>query len=93
MIQGWAVIGTAFLYLLILFAVASYGDRRRHGSPVSSRPNIYAFSLAIYCTTWTFFGSVGLAASGGIAFLAIYTGPVILMTVGYPLLKRVVRLS
>jgi Na+/proline symporter/signal transduction histidine kinase/ActR/RegA family two-component response regulator len=94
MIQGWAVIGTAFVYLLTLFAVASYGDRRRkRGEAIASRPNIYAFSLAIYCTTWTFFGSVGLAASSGLSFLAIYVGPIALMLFGFPLVTRVVRLS
>ncbi len=93
MIQGWAVIGTAFLYLLALFAVASYGDRRRSDNGISSRPNIYAFSLAIYCTTWTFFGSVGLAASSGLSFLAIYVGPILVITLGYPLVSRVIQLS
>ncbi len=94
MIHGWAVIGTAFVYLLALFAVASYGDRRRkQGVEISSRPNIYAFSLAIYCTTWTFFGSVGLAASSGLSFLAIYVGPILLILFGFPLISRVVRLS
>jgi Na+/proline symporter/signal transduction histidine kinase/CheY-like chemotaxis protein len=91
MVQGWAVLGMAFLYLLALFAVASYGDRRRHGS--TSRPNIYALSMAIYCTTWTFFGSVGLAATSGLSFLAIYAGPIALMVVGYPLVSRIIRLS
>ncbi|MCB1465216.1 MAG: hybrid sensor histidine kinase/response regulator, partial [Nitratireductor sp.] len=93
MLQGWAVIGTAFLYLLALFAVASYGDRSRHGRQIASRPNIYAFTLAIYCTTWTFFGSVGLAASSGLNFLPIYIGPVVMITLGFPLVSRIVRLS
>jgi Na+/proline symporter/signal transduction histidine kinase/CheY-like chemotaxis protein len=93
MVQGWAVLGMAFLYLLALFAAASYGDRRRHGRKISSRPNIYAFSMAIYCTTWTFFGSVGLAATSGLSFLAIYAGPIALMVIGYPLVTRVIRLS
>ena len=93
MIQGWAVIGTAFLYLLILFAVASYGDRHGSGRDRSNRPNIYAFSLAIYCTTWTFFGSVGLAATSGLSFLSIYVGPIIIFTLGYPLVQRIIRLS
>lgn len=93
MIQGWAVIATAFIYLLALFAVASYGDKRQRGRRDSSRPNIYAFTLAIYCTTWTFFGSVGLAASNGLGFLPIYIGPILLITLGFPLVRRIVRLS
>jgi len=93
MIQGWAVIGTAFLYLFALFAVASYGDKRQRGRQIASRPNIYAFTLAIYCTTWTFFGSVGLATQTGLGFLPIYIGPILMVTLGYPLVRRIVRLS
>ena len=93
MYQGWAVLGAAFLYLLALFGVASYGDRKRRGPVSISRPRIYAFSLAIYCTTWTFFGSVGMAAANGLSFLAIYMGPILLITIGNGLVKRIVRLS
>jgi Na+/proline symporter/signal transduction histidine kinase/CheY-like chemotaxis protein len=93
MIQGWSVFGTALVYLLILFAVASYGDRFSQSLRNDARSNTYALSLAIYCTTWTFFGSVGLAAASGLDFLAIYAGPILLVTLGYPLVKRIVRLS
>lgn len=93
MIQGWSVFGTALVYLLILFAIASYGDRFSQSLKNDARSNIYALSLAIYCTTWTFFGSVGLAAASGLDFLAIYAGPILLVTLGYPLVKRIVRLS
>lgn len=94
MIQPWITLIVAVFYVMLLFAVASYGDRKR---PLfgqrRSKPNIYAFSLAIYCTTWTFFGSVGLAATSGISFLAIYVGPIIVFTFGYPLLRRIIKLS
>ncbi|MEM7069171.1 MAG: PAS domain-containing hybrid sensor histidine kinase/response regulator [Pseudomonadota bacterium] len=95
MIQPWVTVLVAILYISILFAVASYGDRARARTPsnVVSQPNIYAFSLAVYCTTWTFFGSVGLASTSGLNFLAIYLGPVLLVTVGFPILKRIVKLS
>jgi len=66
MIHPWITLIVAVIYVLLLFVVASYGDRRLAGDQNKrSRPNIYAFSLAIYCTTWTFFGSVGLAATSG----------------------------
>ncbi|MCB1451178.1 MAG: hybrid sensor histidine kinase/response regulator, partial [Nitratireductor sp.] len=67
--------------------------RKRRGPASTSRPRIYAFSLAIYCTTWTFFGSVGMAAANGLSFLAIYVGPILLITFGNGLVKRIVRLS
>ncbi len=83
----------ALLYLMLLFAVARYGDTRRQTGLLSARSTIYPLSLAIYCTTWTFFGSVGLAASSGINFLSIYFGPILMMTLGFPILKRIVSLS
>jgi len=54
MIHPWITLIVAVIYVLLLFVVASYGDRRLAGDQNKrSRPNIYAFSLAIYCTTWT----------------------------------------
>ncbi len=93
MVQGWAVFATSVIYLLILFAVASYGDRMALKRATGSRPNIYALTLAVYCTTWTFFGSVGLASTGGLNFLAIYAGPILMVLLCHPLVERVVRLS
>lgn len=91
---GWIVALAAFGYLAILFAVAAYGDRRARVLPAGSpRPLIYAFSLAVYCTSWTFFGSIGLAATNGFEFFAIYLGPILVFTVGYRLVRRVVHLS
>lgn len=94
MLQGWVVFLTTIVYVGILFAVAKYGDsQKRRDSGTDGRPYIYALSLAIYCTTWTIFGSVGFAASNGINFFAIYLGPILVITVGYPLYRRVLLLS
>ncbi|BCH27244.1 histidine kinase [Mesorhizobium sp. L-8-10] len=89
--QGWVVVIIALAYVTLLFAIASIGDRRR--ASARSRPYIYALSLAIYCTSWTFFGSVGLAAERGPEFLTIYIGPVLVFLFGFPLLRRIVRLA
>lgn len=94
MVQGWVVLAAAVIYIGILFAVANYGDAKyRQLAERRLRPYIYAFSLAIYCTTWTFFGSVGFAASSGLSFVAIYLGPILMITIGFPILLHVVRLS
>jgi Na+/proline symporter/CheY-like chemotaxis protein len=78
----------------MLFAIASIGDRRsRRIDPSRARPLIYALSLAIYCTSWTFFGSVGLAAERNWEFLAIYIGPALVFLFGVPLLRRMIRLA
>lgn len=66
----------AFGYLLVLFAIAYYGDwRRAKGRSLIANPYIYSLSLAAYCTAWTFYGSVGKAANTGLTFLAVYLGP------------------
>src|SRR2546422_7541 len=63
MIEGWSVVALALGYVSSLFALAWYADRAgRFGKAADGRPLIYALSLAVYCTSWTFFGSVGLAA-------------------------------
>src|ERR1700683_3331907 len=94
MLQGWVVVIIALAYIGFLFLVASYGDRRRElwrGS--AARLLIYPLSLAIYCTSWTFFGSVGLASRGGLDFFAIYIGPMVMVGLAFPLLIRIVRLA
>jgi len=94
MLQGWIVIAIALAYIGLLFVVASYGDRvRLLGREGRSRLLIYPLSLAIYCTSWTFFGSVGLASRTGYDFLAIYVGPVLMIALASPLLVRIVRLA
>ncbi len=94
MLQGWVVIVIALAYIGFLFLVASYGDRRHELARGSrSRMLIYPLSLAIYCTSWTFFGSVGLASRAGFDFLAIYIGPVLIVGLAYPLIIRIVRLA
>ena len=94
MIVGWAVLVYALAYVGFLFAIAWYGDRVAscRGQPAALRPVIYALSLAVYCTSWTFYGSVGLAASTGYDFLPNYIGPILLFTLGWPLLHKIVRI-
>ncbi len=91
---GWLIVIAAILYVTMLFAVAAFGDRHaaRRG-PIASRPYIYSLSLAVYCTSWTFFGSVGLASERGLEFLTIYVGPILIFVFGYPFLRRIIRLS
>jgi len=91
MLQGWAVVAVALGYIGLLFVVASYGDRMREFG--RTRLLIYPLSLAIYCTSWTFFGSVGLASRTGFDFLTIYIGPILMVGLGLPLILRIVRLA
>lgn len=94
MVAGWVVIVAALLYLSLLFAVAHWGDRKG-GALVAgpARPWIYALALAVYCTSWTFYGSVGLASGSGLDFLAIYVGPILVFAFGHRVLQRIVRIA
>ncbi|MFZ1773268.1 MAG: hybrid sensor histidine kinase/response regulator [Rhizobiaceae bacterium] len=92
--NGWIIVVIAIVYVTLLFAIASFGDRNAaRRSMTYSRPTIYALSLAIYCTSWTFFGSVGLASEKGFEYLGIYAGPVLAFMFGFPLIQRIVRLA
>src|SRR5215217_7477338 len=94
MVATWAVVLSALVYLCFLFTVAHWGDgggRRFIQGP--ARSTIAALALAVYCTSWTFFGSVGLASHSGFDFLAIYIGPILVIGLGYPLVARIVRVA
>ena len=94
MFEGWLIIAVALGYVSALFALAWIGDRfMRSRKGAGGRPFIYALSIAVYCTSWTFFGSVGLAAATGYDFIPVYLGPIIMFTIGWPLVLRIVRLA
>ncbi|WP_048296574.1 PAS domain-containing hybrid sensor histidine kinase/response regulator [Pseudomonas aeruginosa] len=83
----------ALVYMAILFAIAFYGDRRR--TPLSPRLRawVYSLSLAVYCTSWTFFGAVGQATDQLWSFLPIYLGPVLLMLFAPWVLQKMIMIS
>src|SRR4051794_41399753 len=91
MLHDWGVIAAAFGYIGLLFLVASHGDRLSPLKRSRASALIYPLSLAIYCTSWTFFGSVGFASRTSTDFLAIYIGPVLMVGLCTPLLRRGVR--
>ncbi len=81
-------------YLILLFWIARIGDRRRFSQSGWSRhPLIYTLALGVYCTSWTFYGLVGTAASRGWYYLPILLGPMLLFTLGFPLLQRIATIS
>src|SRR5215218_7104668 len=94
MVATWAVVLSALVYLCLLFAVAHWGDLSgKRVMQGRARSTIYALALAVYCTSWTFFGSVGLATRSGLDFLTIYIGPVLVIGLCHALVSRVVRLA
>ncbi len=89
-----AVVLVALAYLGLLFAIAWYGDRRAGaGRSLIRSPVVYTFSLAVYCTSWTFYGAVGTAARRGIEFLTIYTGPTVVFLGWWFLLRKIARIA
>src|SRR2546430_1687201 len=93
MLHDWGVIAAAFAYIGLLSGVASYGDRLSPSQRGRAGMLIYPLSLAIYCTSWTFFGSVGFATRTSIDFLAIYVGPILMIVLCSALLLRVIQLA
>ena len=93
MLHDWGVIAAAFGYIGFLFFVASHGDRLSPTQRGRASALIYPLSLAIYCTSWTFFGSVGFATRTSVDFLAIYVGPILMIGFCTPLLRRVIQLA
>jgi Na+/proline symporter/nitrogen-specific signal transduction histidine kinase len=94
MLHGPIVVLASLAYLGVLFAIAHYGDRRAEaGRSLIANPYIYALSLAVYCTTWTFYGSVGRAASSGIGFLPVYLGPTLVVALWWYVWRKVIRVS
>lgn len=81
-------------YLALLFWLARMGDQRRFKTNSWVRhPLVYTLALGVYCTSWTFYGLVGTAASRGWYYLPILLGPILLFTLGYPLLQRIASVS
>ena len=92
--SNYLVIIYSVLYLLLLFGVGYYAEfRSARKKSIINNPYIYALSLAVYCTAWTFFGSVGRATATGIEFLFIYLGPTLMAPLFWLLLRKIIRIS
>jgi Na+/proline symporter/CheY-like chemotaxis protein len=98
--ENWFVVALALGYVGVLFCIAFIGDRlsvkraslKRDG-PGGDRPLIYALSISVYCTSWTFFGSVGLAAGTGYDFIPVYLGPILMFSFGSGLILRIISIA
>jgi Na+/proline symporter/signal transduction histidine kinase len=94
MLQEWVILLVSLSYLGTLFAIAYYADWRADiGKSVISNPYIYTLSIAVYCTAWTFYGSVGRAVHTGVGFLPIYLGPTLMATLWWFLLRKIIRIA
>jgi Na+/proline symporter len=93
--SGVLVIAIAAVYLYVLFAVAYSIDKRARlgAAPLLSGHWVYALSIAVYCTSWTFYGSVGRSADTGIGILPIYIGPILVFVFCQPMLRKILRIA
>ena len=92
--NAWSIFSLALAYVALLFGLALFGDRQKeHRWPNWVNATIYSLSLAVYCTSWTYYGGVGRAASGGWDFLPIYLGPILVFVFGRSMLHKLVKVG
>ena len=87
------IICWSLVYLLLLFVIADRAERRSsHKRSWVNNPYVYALSLAVYCTAWTFYGSVGRAAESGPDFLSVYIGPTLVIPLWWIIFRKIIRI-
>jgi len=90
--NNYALIAIIVLYLAVLFYIAFLAEKKRQSKWVNN-PYVYTLSLAVFCSAWTYYGSIGIAANSGINFLPIYLGPVIAAPLWIIVLRKIIRIS
>jgi Na+/proline symporter len=94
MISDWGLLLVSAAYVGALFALAWWGDRTRlYPGSARLRAPIYSLALAVYCSSWTFYGAVGSAVRDGLSYLPIYLGPVLFFVLAMPFFERLVNVA
>jgi Na+/proline symporter/CheY-like chemotaxis protein len=94
LINWWVLLVLSLGYVTVLFAIAYWGDNVQQSRFAPHiRALVYSLTLAVYCTSWTFYGAVGSAAQNGWGYLPIYLGPMLVIFFGWPLIDRIVTIS
>jgi len=94
MFAGSTIIFVICLYIGVLVFIATWVEKQAgKGKNWGSNPIVYSLSLAIYCTSWTYYGSVGSAATSGMLFLTMYIGPTIGMFLWWTILRKLIRIK
>lgn len=87
------VIFSSFAYLALLFVIAWWGEKRaKQGKSLVNNPYVYALSFTVFCTAWTYYGSVGRAATHGLTFLTTYIGPTLVAPLWWLILRKIIRI-
>jgi len=90
--SSWLLISIILFYLVFLFFIAYLAEKNPNSKWVNN-PYVYALSFAVYCSAWTYYGSIGVAAAKGVDFLTIYLGPIIAAPLWITVLRKVIRIS
>ena len=90
--NNYTLVFIIIMYLAVLFYIAFLAEKKRQSKWVNN-PYVYTLSLAVYCSAWTYYGSIGIAANSGINFLPIYLGPVIAAPLWIIVLRKIIRIS
>ena len=80
------------LYLGLLFFIAFWAEKKKSHFWINN-PYIYSLSLAVYCSAWTYYGSIGVASNQGLEYLAVYIGPVIIIPAWIYINSKIIRIS
>lgn len=90
----WEIAFLSIAYLGILFSLAFWAEKKKaQNKSLINNPLIYALSLAIYCSAWTFYGSVGQITSSGLSFLSVYLGPTLMMILAWGIVRKIIRIA
>lgn len=93
MFPNWQLVSISLLYIGLLFLIAYLGDKYRHQLAQKGQSIIYALTLGVYCTSWSFLGTTGQAATNFLSHIPIYLGPIILFIFAWPFIQRIIRVS
>jgi Na+/proline symporter/signal transduction histidine kinase len=94
MFDASVVITFTFGYLALLFAIAYLTEKRaKKGKGLTNNPYVYTLTLAVYCSAWTYYGSVGNAAEQGIAYMAVYIGPTLCAPLWWLVMRKIIRIA
>ena len=93
MFANWQLMLLSFFYIALLFLIAFLGDKYRHLIQGKRQALIYAFAVSVYCTSWSFLGTTGQAATSVYSYLPIYLGPILLLFFAWPFLQRIIQTS
>lgn len=93
MFANWQLVVISLGYILLLFLIAYLGDRYRHNIKATYQPLIYALTLGVYCTSWSFLGTSGQASTNVLSHIPIYLGPILLFIFAWTFIKRIIAVS